>query len=119
MGFFPKGLVHGFGQKCKMWPCFYFSQNKPKKNVFENILETKKAFQEYKNEKLKNWKIGIFSKGLVYGFGQEGECFSFFFVLVKIRHVSVFDNILDRKKPFKTIKTESKKKKKVDKLGFF
>lgn len=34
-----------------------------------------------------------------------------FFVLVKIRHVSVFDNILDRKKPFKTIKTESKKKK--------
>lgn len=35
-----------------------------------------------------------------------------FFVLVKIRHVSVFDNILDRKKPFKTIKTESKKKKK-------
>ena len=37
-----------------MWPCFYFSQNKPKKNVFENILETKKAFQEYKNEKLKN-----------------------------------------------------------------
>ena len=30
---FPKGLVHGFGQKCKMWPCFYFSQNKPKKCV--------------------------------------------------------------------------------------
>ena len=57
---FPKGLVHGFGQKCKMWPCFYFSQNKPKKNVFENILETKKAFQEYKNEqlkKLKNWDL--------------------------------------------------------------
>ena len=38
--------------------------------------------------------------------------FFLFFVLVKIRHVSVFDNILDRKKPFKTIKTESKKKKK-------
>ena len=35
--------------------------------------------------------------------------FFLFFVLVKIRHVSVFDNILDRKKPFKTIKTESKK----------
>ena len=26
------------------------------KNVFENIVETKKAFQEYKNEKL-NWDI--------------------------------------------------------------
>ena len=45
--------------------------------------------------------------------------FFLFFVLVKIRHVSVFGNILDRKKPFKTIKTKSKKKKKVDKLGFF
>ena len=53
------GLVHGFGQNCEMWPCFYFSQNKPK-NVFDNILETRKAFQEYKNEKLKklkNWDI--------------------------------------------------------------
>ena len=90
---------------------FIFRKISQKKNVFENILETKKAFQEYKNEKLKNWKIGIFSKGLVYGFGQEGECFSFFFCFSQNRHVTVFDNILDRKKPFKTIKTESKKKK--------
>ena len=37
---FSKGLVHGFGQKVKMWPCFCFSQNKAK-NVFDNILETK------------------------------------------------------------------------------
>ena len=37
---FSKGLVHGFGQKCKMWPCFCFSQNKAK-NVFDNILQTK------------------------------------------------------------------------------
>ena len=49
---------------------------------------------------------------------KKVNVFPFFLVLVKIRHVSVFDNILDRKKPFKTIKTESKKKK-VDKLGFF
>lgn len=27
----------------------------------------------------------------------------FFFALVKIRHFNLFDNILDRKKPFKTI----------------
>ena len=33
---------------------FLFFAKKAKKNVFENILETKKAFQEYKNEKLKN-----------------------------------------------------------------
>ena len=38
--------------------------------------------------------------------------FFLFFCFSQNRHVSVFDNILDRKKPFKTIKTESKKKKK-------
>ena len=39
-------------------------------NVFENILARKKAFQDCKNTKLKSGKIGIFPKGLVYGFGQ-------------------------------------------------
>ena len=32
----------------------FIFRKKSQKNVFENILETKKAFQEYKNEKLKN-----------------------------------------------------------------
>ena len=49
---------------------------------------------------------------------KKVNVFPFFFCFSQNRHVSVFDNILDRKKPFKTIKTESKKKK-VDKLGFF
>ena len=35
----------------------FIFRKKSQKNVFENILETKKAFQEYKNEKLKNWDI--------------------------------------------------------------
>ena len=30
IGIFPKGLF-GLGQKCEIWLCFYFSQNKPKK----------------------------------------------------------------------------------------
>ena len=38
---FSKGLVHGFGQKVKMWPCFCFSQNKAQ-NMYDNVLETKK-----------------------------------------------------------------------------
>ena len=42
-----KGLVHGFGQKCEIWPCFYFSQNKPK-HVFDNILKTKKMLSRQK-----------------------------------------------------------------------
>ena len=45
---------------------------------------------------------------------KKVNVFPFFFVLVKIRHVSVFNNILDRKKSFKTIKTESKKKKSIN-----
>ena len=39
-----------------------------KKNVFGDILERKNAFLDYKNKKLKNKKIGLFSKGLVHGF---------------------------------------------------
>ena len=49
---FSKGLVHCFGQKVKMLPCFCFSQIKAK-NMFDNILETKKCFQDNKNEKFK------------------------------------------------------------------
>ena len=40
-------------------------------NVFDDILERKKAFLDYKNRKLKQSKIGIFPKGLVHGFGQK------------------------------------------------
>ena len=38
-------------------------------NVFENILGRKKAFPDYKNNKLKKWKIYDFPKGLVHDFG--------------------------------------------------
>ena len=81
-----------------------------------------------RTKSLKNPKTWIFSKGLVHGFVKKCKILPCFYLvhgcsqkyevwpLVKIRHVSLFDNILDRKKPFKTIKTEVKK---VDKLGFF
>ena len=87
-----KGLVHGFGQKCEIWPCFYFSRNKPN-NEFNNILETKKCFQDCENEKLKNRKIGIFRKGLDHGFGQKceiGPCFYFFAKLAKKMCLTIF-----------------------------
>ena len=77
----PKGLVHGFCQKVKMWPCFCFSHNKGK-IVFDNILETKHDFKAIKTRSLKNRKFGIFAEGLFYGFGQKCEvwpCFYLFF----------------------------------------
>ena len=42
-------------------------------NMFDNILETKKCFQDNKNEKFKSRKMGIFSRGLINGFGQLCE----------------------------------------------
>ena len=32
-GFFPRGLVHGFGKKFDIFPCFYFWQDQPPKCV--------------------------------------------------------------------------------------
>ena len=45
---FPKGLVHGFGQRLVIFPHFYFRENKPEKcvlnqkNVFYEILKGRK-----------------------------------------------------------------------------
>ena len=41
--------------------------------MFDNILETKKCFNTIKTRSLKNRKMGIFSIGLVNGFGQLCE----------------------------------------------
>ena len=49
-------------------------------NVFDHILEMKKAFLDYKKQKVKTVKIGIFPKGLVHGFDKKFENFpSFYF----------------------------------------
>ena len=43
------------------------------KNMFDNILETKKCFQDNKNETFKKSKNWDFFKGLVHGIGQKCE----------------------------------------------
>ena len=56
---FPKGLVHGFGQRLVIFPDIYFRENKQEKcvlnqkKVFYDILDDRNAFLEYKNKKLK------------------------------------------------------------------
>ena len=65
---FPKGLVHGFGQKLIIIPDFYFMENKSEKcvvnqkKVFYHILDDRNAFVDYKNKKLKQSKNRDFSK---------------------------------------------------------
>ena len=59
---FPKGLVHGFGQKLAIFPSF-FKDNIGQENVCYDILDRKNAFLGYKNTKLKKSKNWDFSKG--------------------------------------------------------
>ena len=47
--------------------------------MFDDILERKQAFLDYKKQKVKKVKIGIFPKGLVHGFGQKFKNFPFFY----------------------------------------
>ena len=75
---FPKGLVHGFGEKFKILLTFRFTQNTPKKKVFADVLVRKQAFQDNKNMDFKKHEIGIFPKGIVHEFGPKVEVFSSF-----------------------------------------
>ena len=50
---------------------FFFLGNIGQENVFYDILERKKAFLGFKNEKFKDSKIGIFPKRLTHGFGPK------------------------------------------------
>ena len=67
---FPKGLVHGFGQKLVISPDFYFRENKSEKcvlnhrKVLYHILDDRNAFVDCKNKKLKQSKNRDFSKGV-------------------------------------------------------
>ena len=60
---FQKGLVHAFGQTYENFPSFYFGKIS-QQNVFDDILEMKKAFLDYKKPKLKKVKTWDFSKGV-------------------------------------------------------
>ena len=48
-------------------------------NVFGVILESQKAFLDYKKQKVKSRRIRIFPKGLVHGFVKN---FAFFFIFL-------------------------------------
>ena len=58
---FQKGLPHGFRKKMAIFSRFFLG-NIGKKNVFYDILEQKKAFLGYKNNKFKPSKNGHFSQ---------------------------------------------------------
>ena len=66
---FPKGLVHGFGQKMGFFPPFHLWQNRQENSLWR-YSRKKKRFSRLKNKKQKKSKNWPFPKGLIPGFGQ-------------------------------------------------
>ena len=102
---------------------FFFLSKIGQGNVFYDILERKKAFLDFKNQKFKNSKIGIFPKrltifqifpkGLTHGFGPKNGLFSNFLFLGKLGQENVFYDILEQKTAFQAIKTRSSKSRQI------
>ena len=98
--YFPKGLVHGFGQKLTIFPCCFFKANIGQENVFYYILEWKNPFLGYKNKKFEKWINCHFSKGVSLWFWSKIGLFSIFFFKGNIGRENVFYDILERKNAF-------------------
>ena len=92
---FPKGLVHGFGQKLAIFPNFFLKAIQHRKMSLTIFQNEKTLFQAIKTRSSKSGKIAILPKGLAHGFGQKLAIFpSFFFQAVQARKMSltIFQN---------------------------
>ena len=111
----PKVLVKNW----QFFHLFIIGEIGQEKCVWE-YSRKKKAFPDYKNNKLKKWKICDFSKGVSPWLWLKIGNFSIFYWNIgKIAQQSVFESILERKKAFPDYKNNKIKVKKVKNLGFF
>ena len=96
------------------WPFFHvlFLANTGQENLFNDILERKKAFLGYKNNKFKKWKNCDFCKGVNPWFRSKIGHFSIFLFLSIIGRENVFYDILERKNAFLDYKNKKFKKSK-------
>ena len=74
--------------------------------MFDDILERKKAFLYYKKHKVKKVENWDFSKGVSPRFLVKNLKFFHLFIIVKISYQNAFDDILEMKKAFLTIKKQ-------------
>ena len=80
--YFSKGAGVGPLVKNLNFPCFLIFGKINQQNVFDVILESQKAFLDYKKQKVKKVeKSGFFPRGLVHCFGKKFEFFFRFFTL--------------------------------------
>ena len=85
--------------------------------MFDVILESQKAFLDYKKQKVKKVeKSGFFERGLSMVLVKNLKFFHVF-IFGKINHQNVFDVFLESQKSF--LHYENQKVKKVEKSGFF
>ena len=83
--YFSKGAGVGpLVKNLKFFPCFLIFGKINQQNVFDIILESQKAFLDYKKQKVKKVeKSGFFPRGLVHGFGKKIWNFSMFLFLAR------------------------------------
>ena len=78
LGFFQRGWSMVFVKNLKFFHLFIFGKIR-QENLFDNILEGKKAFLDSKIKKLKNSKNRDFSKGVSPWCGKKFEIFACFY----------------------------------------
>ena len=76
-GIFPKGLTHAFGQKMQFFSWFVFRQKRLEIR-FNDVLDRKETFLDYKNNSFSTTQKWHFPKGLTTAFGQKMQFFSLF-----------------------------------------
>ena len=113
---FPKGLLHGFGQKLVIFQSFFLKVIQARKMRFTIFQNEKTCFQAIKRKSSKSEKIVIFSKGLVHGFGQKLGIFPNCFLRQYSKGKMCFQIFQNEKTPFQAIKKEVRK---VGKQPFF
>ena len=107
---FSKGVNPWFWTKNGHFSNFYFLGNTCQENDFNDTLERKNAFLDYKNKKLKKSKNWPFAKGVKPWFWSKNGHFSNFYFLGNTGQENVFYDIVERKKAFLGYKNKKFKK---------
>ena len=79
---------------------YLFSVKKEHEIRFNDVLNRKETFFDYKNKIFQRLKNGILPKGLTHAFGQKIQFFHCNFFSLKIRLEVRVNNVLDRKKKY-------------------
>ena len=98
-------------QKSQLFQLFFLGKI-GRENVFNDILEPKKAILSYKNKKLRKSKNWHFSKRVNPWIWPKNRHFTNFFFLSNIGQQNVFNDILEPKNTFLSYKNKKLKKSK-------